>query len=221
MSGGIPIVGPDEHICGKGNALQERNPNINASKPVESPNEKFKGTAEKSQDPVKSNNSKKKEKSDLKAADLADINLDGEESESVPIYATAGDVRSQIKGHLNRSKTAKAAFARELNEIMPGTKVDARGLDRFLKAKGPNGAGHNPVFYAAYVLFERNASKMARSPARRDKRWRRFGRKKVAFLDLRTIASLAREGTGLISTLMGDCIFRTQKMGPTESCRSA
>ena len=133
MPDGIPIVGPGEHICGKSNALQERNPNINASKPVDSPNEDWKGTAKKSQDPVKPNNSKKKEKSDLKAADLADINLDGEESESMPIYGTAGDVRSQIKGHLNRSKTAKAAFARELNEIMPGTKVDARGLDRFLK----------------------------------------------------------------------------------------
>lgn len=78
--------------------------------------------------------SKKAQPKGPTAADLSTINLPGEEDETVPIYLTAADVRKQIKQYLSHTKIAKTAFARELNELMPETKIEVRQMDRFLKA---------------------------------------------------------------------------------------
>ncbi|CAK1364686.1 unnamed protein product [Cercospora beticola] len=123
--------------------------------------------------------SKKAQPKGPTAADLSTINLPGEQNETVPIYLTAADVRKQIKQYLSHTKIAKTAFARELNELMPETKIEVRQMDRFLKATGPKGAGHNPVFYAGYVFFEkkriRDGKNMTKKREEMEKIWKKSG----------------------------------------------
>ncbi|KAI1865723.1 hypothetical protein JX265_008046 [Neoarthrinium moseri] len=87
------------------------------------------------------------------AAELTSIHLDGEIDENVKIYDTCDDVRRKITGHVKDS--TQAAFARELSQMMPHTRINATHVGRFQKMKGPRAGGHNPVFYAAYVYFEK------------------------------------------------------------------
>ncbi|KAF2215201.1 hypothetical protein CERZMDRAFT_82249 [Cercospora zeae-maydis SCOH1-5] len=62
---------------------------------------------------------------------------------------------------------------------MPETKVEVRQMDRFLKASGPKGASHNPVFYAGYVFFEkkriRDGKKMTAKREEMEKIWKPSG----------------------------------------------
>ncbi|KAI1849707.1 hypothetical protein JX266_004656 [Neoarthrinium moseri] len=57
--------------------------------------------------------------------------------------------------HLDGEIDENAAFARELSQMMPHTRINATHVGRFQKMKGPRAGGHNPVFYAAYVYFEK------------------------------------------------------------------
>lgn len=84
-----------------------------------------------------------------------EIHLDGEDTESTPIYSTCADIRRTITSHLKSTKTSQAAFARTLTSLLPSTKVPTRGLYRFMEASGTQAAGHNPAFYAAWVFFEK------------------------------------------------------------------
>lgn len=59
---------------------------------------------------------------------LGSNSLPGEESEATPIYATCADMRRAITTHLKTSKTNKAAFARELSDLLPTSKVPTRAL---------------------------------------------------------------------------------------------
>jgi hypothetical protein len=98
--------------------------------------------------------SSRKRKS-LRAADLADVHLPGEEDETVPIFDTCDDVRRMINKHLKDTQSSQAAFARELSEMLPMSKVEARQLRRFMEFKGPRGGSHCIAFYAGYVFFEK------------------------------------------------------------------
>lgn len=90
-----------------------------------------------------------------KVSDLKGIHLEGEESETVPIWATCDDIRREINAYLKKSGSSKAAFAREVNELLPTSNFTSRNLDAFLRVKGPGAGGHSPGFYAAYVFFEK------------------------------------------------------------------
>ncbi|KAK6087055.1 oligomeric Golgi complex subunit 5 [Seiridium cupressi] len=102
------------------------------------------------------------------AAELSDIHLDGEIDENVKIYDTCDDIRKKINGHLKN--TTQAAFARELSDLLPHSKINASHVGRYLKMKGPKAGGHNPVFYAAYVYFEKLRIKQGKKKsAKREK----------------------------------------------------
>lgn len=101
----------------------------------------------------KSSSSSSQKQEPTTASSLLPFPLEGEESEFVPIYATADDIRKQITTHL--PSTTKAAFARELSSLLPTSKVSVRNLDALLKMKGPRAGAHNIAFYAAYVFFEK------------------------------------------------------------------
>ena len=188
-------------------ALQEKNPNIDAAlvraddaasrlihfhehaKATKSIQDRLEAAKQDEQENV-SKSAKhtepapKKKKASPKgptAADLSTISLEGEDTESVPIYATASDMRKQIKQYLSSTKCAKTAFARELNELMPSTKIEVRGLDRFLKATGPKGAGHNPVFYAAYVFFEKKRVKEGKKKTAKREEMEKIWKEKGGF----------------------------------------
>ena len=87
------------------------------------------------------------------AADVADIHLPGEEEEEVPVYDTCDDIRRKITEHLKG--TTQAAFTRDLTGMLLYSKVTTAHMTRFMKMKGPKAGGHSPLFYAAYVFFEK------------------------------------------------------------------
>lgn len=89
------------------------------------------------------------------AADLADISLEGEIDDTVPIYDTCDDLRKKLRVHLAQPGVTQAGFARELSELVRTEKVTAAHVSRFLTFKGPRAGGHSPVFYAGYVYFEK------------------------------------------------------------------
>jgi hypothetical protein len=105
---------------------------------------------------------------DPSPAELSDIHLDGEIDEDVKIYDTCDDVRKKVNEHLKTS--SQAAFARELSEMLPVTKINASHVSRFVKMKGPMAGGHNPVFYGAYLYFEKLRIKQGKKKsAKREK----------------------------------------------------
>ncbi|KAK4890211.1 hypothetical protein LTR27_011093 [Elasticomyces elasticus] len=87
------------------------------------------------------------------ASELSSVHLDGEEEEQVEIYDTCDDVRKKINDHLKN--TTRAAFSRELAEILPNDTVTSHQLARFLAFKGPRAGGHSLAYYAGYVFFEK------------------------------------------------------------------
>jgi hypothetical protein len=89
--------------------------------------------------------------------DVSSIHLHGEEDGAVPIFDTCDDIRKKINDYLKKEpKATQAGLARELSNHLPDDeKVDGRQMGAFLKKKGPCDGGHSPVFYAAYVYFEK------------------------------------------------------------------
>ena len=99
---------------------------------------------------------KKNKKDDDKKQDVSDIHLQGEEKGEVPIYDTCDEVRRKINAHLRASSMTQAAFLREIAKCIPGTpELSAQRLRTFLNNKGPRAGNDSPVFYAAYVWFEK------------------------------------------------------------------
>lgn len=73
-----------------------------------------------------------------------------------PVFDTCNEVRRKINQHVKKTSVSRAQLARDLNEVLPlGDNVDARKLGSFLKKSGPNDGATSPVFYAAYVYFEK------------------------------------------------------------------
>lgn len=125
-------------------------------------------TTDDKSSPKKTAKTKQPAASGPTAAKLSDIHLDGEIDEQVKIYDTCDDIRRKIDAHVKH--TTQAAFARELNEMMPYTKINSTHIGRYLKMKGPKAGGHNPVFYAADVYFEELRIKQGKmKSARREK----------------------------------------------------
>ncbi|KAK4503215.1 hypothetical protein PRZ48_006643 [Zasmidium cellare] len=137
--------------------LQERDINANTATPNKAANNAT--TKPPSSNTKSPGNGKRLVSKDepTTASSLSSIHLEGEETEAVPIYQTADDIRRQIRAYLDKTNMAKAAFARELSNYVSvsSDKVTVRHLDSLLKMKGPRGGAHNPAFYAAYVFFEK------------------------------------------------------------------
>lgn len=160
--------------CGQTLPLQEKDPNVQAITPVKAASKNIEQeaspkdfipppSAQKSsaKKPRKSSTSaskpspkgEKETEGPATASSLSTIHLEGEESESVPIYATCDDIRKLLNAHI--PSTTKAAFCRELSEMLPSSKVTSRNLDALLKMKGPSAGAHNVAYYASYVFFEK------------------------------------------------------------------
>ncbi|KAF2165362.1 hypothetical protein M409DRAFT_55774 [Zasmidium cellare ATCC 36951] len=147
----------DQRCISCAKPLQERDANANTATPNKNTNDD--ASKKPSSDPKPPGQGKRLVKKDepTTASSLASIRPEGEETESVPIYATANDVRRDIKAHLSKTNMAKATFVRELSHFVSVStdKVTTRHLDSLLKMKGPRGGAHSPAFYAAYVFFEK------------------------------------------------------------------
>ncbi|KAI1480984.1 hypothetical protein F4774DRAFT_424569 [Daldinia eschscholtzii] len=105
---------------------------------------------------LKANPPKKPRKSESKALDVGDIKLDGEDTESVPVYDTCDEIRKKIRAFLRKPDVTQSAFCRAIGESFPEPKpIRPRQLNMFLDKKGSMAGNTSPVFYGAYVFFEK------------------------------------------------------------------
>lgn len=92
-------------------------------------------------------------------AKIANIKLAGEDGEAVPIFDNCNEVRRKLNLYLKHDGVTQAAFCRTLTQQLGSDQehktLQGRQLGVFRGHKGPNGGAKSPVFYAAYVFFEK------------------------------------------------------------------
>lgn len=113
------------------------------------------------------------------AAELVNLELEGEDNDTVPIFATCDDIRKQMHEHLARPGVTQAGFGRDLSELIRNEHVTGAHMRRFLDFKGPRGGAHSPAFYAGYVYFEkirlRDGKKKSAKRQKLEDVWKREG----------------------------------------------
>ncbi|KAI0100429.1 hypothetical protein F4776DRAFT_649463 [Hypoxylon sp. NC0597] len=90
--------------------------------------------------------------------DISNIYLNGEDTDSVPVFDTCDEIRKKINAHLRTSGVTQAQFCRDLYSQLHVPKVksiQSAQLSSFLQGKGPRTGAKSTVFYAAYVYFEK------------------------------------------------------------------
>ncbi|KAK3398775.1 hypothetical protein B0T20DRAFT_438116 [Sordaria brevicollis] len=91
--------------------------------------------------------------------DISDVHLEGEETDSVPIYDTCDEVRRKIDAYLKRPGVTMAQFCRDIHAQYksPSRPANIQGsqLSRFRGMKGAKSGATSTVFYGAYVFFEK------------------------------------------------------------------
>jgi hypothetical protein len=78
-------------------------------------------------------------------------------SDSVAVYDTCDEIRRKINTYLQKSTEPQASFLRTLMaQYHTQTKnIQSVQLQRYRNMKGPDAGNTNPVYYAAYVFFEK------------------------------------------------------------------
>ncbi|KAK4229182.1 hypothetical protein QBC38DRAFT_125217 [Podospora fimiseda] len=94
------------------------------------------------------------------AADIADIALEGEEKDEVPIFDSCDEVRKKINAHLKKDGVTQAQFCRDVYAQLkgpskPGKCFQGVQLSRFRGMKGTYEGAKSPFYYGAYVFFEK------------------------------------------------------------------
>lgn len=90
-------------------------------------------------------------------ADISDVHLEGEETDSVEIYDTCDEVRRKINAYLKKDGVTQAQFLRGLAAQFrsKNQRIQSSQLAAFRNKKGPDAGNTSCVYYAAYCFFER------------------------------------------------------------------
>jgi hypothetical protein len=108
--------------------------------------------------PTKKKKLPRKPKGDgKKAVKLEEVELDGEKEDKVPVFDTCNEIRRKINVYLRQPYNTESSLLKALSSQFHQTKprLTSSQLVRFRNARGPNVGNTNPVFYAAYVFFEK------------------------------------------------------------------
>ncbi|KAK4216951.1 hypothetical protein QBC37DRAFT_278237, partial [Rhypophila decipiens] len=92
------------------------------------------------------------------AVDISDVHLEGEETDSVPVYDTCDEVRRKINAHLKKPGVTQAQFGRDVLAQLHANKpsqIQGTQIARFRGMHGANIGAKHLVFYGAYVFFEK------------------------------------------------------------------
>ncbi|KAF2430003.1 hypothetical protein EJ08DRAFT_257666 [Tothia fuscella] len=94
-----------------------------------------------------------------------EILLEGEADDKVPVFDTCDEVRRKITWRMRRAEVTPSAFLKALSAQYHTTsmRISPNSLAKFRASKGPNVGNANPVFYAAYVFFEKERIKLGKS----------------------------------------------------------
>jgi hypothetical protein len=92
--------------------------------------------------------------------DLSDIELPGEETDEVPVFETCDEIRKKINAHLKKPGMTKAQLCRDIyaqlkGPCRPAKVFQSSQLDSFRGRKGALAGAKTPIFYGAYVFFEK------------------------------------------------------------------
>ena len=104
---------------------------------------------------------KKKAKTDAKSKgefNVEGINIPGEDDESVAVFDTCAEIRKKINAHLRIPGISKAGFLHEIAKTLPEPPtqgMSAKSLKTFLSQSMQMTSAGSPIYYAAYVLFEK------------------------------------------------------------------
>jgi hypothetical protein len=92
-----------------------------------------------------------------KAVKLEKVELDGEKEDQVPVFDTCSEIRRKVNVYLREPSNTESALLKALSSQFHHTKtrLTSSQLKLFRNARGPNVGNTNPVFYAAYVFFEK------------------------------------------------------------------
>lgn len=105
---------------------------------------------------IKEPKKKVAKKEENKALDMAGVELEGEATQSVPVYESCEEVRKKIRAYLKQPNITQAGFLREAAKALaPGRKIQSKQLSDFLGKKGSMAGNTSCVYYAAYVFFEK------------------------------------------------------------------
>jgi hypothetical protein len=85
------------------------------------------------------------------------VELEGEKRDNVPIFDTCDEVRRKINVYLRRPGNSQGGLRAILSSQFQHTPrpITISQLEQFRNARGPNVGNTNPVFYSAYVFFEK------------------------------------------------------------------
>jgi hypothetical protein len=102
----------------------------------------------------------KKTKAPAGPVDVSDIYLEGEEDDDVLCFDTADEIRRKITVYLKWPGMTQALLCRQIYAECKGPErpercFQASQLAQFRKAKGPLNGARKPIFYGAYVFFEK------------------------------------------------------------------
>ncbi|KAF3059335.1 Glucan endo-1,3-beta-glucosidase BGN13.1 [Daldinia childiae] len=94
----------------------------------------------------------------VSGTDINNVSLPGEETDSVPVYDTCDEVRRKINAHLKTPGLTAAQFCRDIYAQLrqpKGKCFQSKQLADFRGKKGATSGCTSPVFYTAYVYFEK------------------------------------------------------------------
>lgn len=88
--------------------------------------------------------------------DVSDVQLDGEEENTVEVYDTPAEIRKKISAHMPKDGVMQAGFCRAIGaQFNPEKKIASSQLQAFRKHSGPDKGNTSAVYYGAYVYFEK------------------------------------------------------------------
>ncbi|KAF4443971.1 hypothetical protein F53441_11289 [Fusarium austroafricanum] len=90
--------------------------------------------------------------------DVSDIHLHGEEIDDFPVYDNCDEICRKINAHMKTPGVTQAQFCRDIYAQLKAPKcksIQSKQLADFRGMKGSNAGAKSPVFYGAYVYFEK------------------------------------------------------------------
>ncbi|KAK0657073.1 hypothetical protein B0T16DRAFT_488269 [Cercophora newfieldiana] len=91
--------------------------------------------------------------------DLSTVTLEGEDTDTVPIFDSCDEIRRKINLHMNSPGVTQAQFCRDMlaqfNSPSKPKAIQGTQLARFRGMKGATSGAASLVFYGAYVFFEK------------------------------------------------------------------
>lgn len=115
--------------------------------------------------------------------DISDIHLDGEDTDSVPVFDSCNEIRRKISAHLRKPGAIQAQFLRDISAQIhtppQPVSIKAKQLRDFQTKRGPLAGNTSRVYYGAYVYFEKRRIKEGKDKSKHrlemEKRWRHQG----------------------------------------------